>query len=254
MSLSRIFAGLLVIAGAGAMAMPVRAADDDTRVIMMTMRVFQLKVDARDDGGHASVPVLKDLPIVAALEGDAVRLVVAGTEIDGFLHEQAKHCVSAPRVFTRSGQAASVQIGREIAFESMQPTTQPGVFRLVAGEPKFEGMRFDVLAEVGKAGGVEIRKFTMKFDQMVGREKVEGTSLEVGAPIMRTRESTHAVGLKPGQRAVLTTAALDGSLDGRLDGRLDGSHETLLVVLEATVVDDNPGLESTPYTKGAGGR
>ena len=254
MSLSRIFAGLLVIAGAGAMAMPVRAADDDTRVIMMTIRVFQLKVDARDDGGHASVPVLKDLPIVAALEGDAVRLVVAGTEIDGFLREQAKHCVSAPRVFTRSGQAASVQIGREIAFESMQPTTQPGVFRLVAGEPKFEGMRFDVLAEVGKAGGVEIRKFTMKFDQMVGREKVEGTSLEVGAPIMRTRESTHAVGLKPGQRAVLTTAALDGSLDGRLDGRLDGSHETLLVVLEETVVDDNPGLESTPYTKGAGGR
>ena len=254
MSLSRIFAGLLVIAGAGAMAMPVRAADDDTRVIMMTMRVFQLKVDARDDGGHASVPVLKDLPIVAALEGDAVRLVVAGTEIDGFLHEQAKHCVSAPRVFTRSGQAASVQIGREIAFESMQPTTQPGVFRLVAGEPKFEGMRFDVLAEVGKAGGVEIRKFTMKFDQMVGREKVEGTSLEVGAPIMRTRESTHAVALKPGQRAVLTTAALDGSLDGRPDGSLDGRHETLLVVLEATVVDDNPGLESTPYTKGAGGR
>ena len=254
MSLSRIFAGLLVIAGAGAMAMPVRAADDDTRVIMMTMRVFQLKVDARDDGGHASVPVLKDLPIVAALEGDAVRLVVAGTEIDGFLREQAKHCVSAPRVCARAGQAASVQIGREIAFESMQPTTQPGVFRLVSGEPKFEGMRFDVLAEVGKAGGVEIRKFTMKFDQMVGREKVEGTSLEVGAPIMRTRESTHAVGLKPGQRAVLTTAALDGSLDGRLDGRLDGSHETLLVVLEATVVDDNPGLESTPYTKGAGGR
>ena len=253
MSLSRIFAGLLVIAGAGAMAMPVRAADDDTRVIMMTMRVFQLKVDARDDGGHASVPVLKDLPIVAALEGDAVRLVVAGTEIDGFLREQAKHCVSAPRVCARAGQAASVQIGREIAFESMQPTTQPGVFRLVAGEPKFEGMRFDVLAEVGKAGGVEIRKFTMKFDQMVGREKVEGTSLEVGAPIMRTRESTHAVGLKPGQRAVLTTAALDGSLDGRPDGSLDGRHETLLVVLEATVVD-NPGLESTPYTKGAGGR
>ena len=253
MSLSRIFAGLLVIAGAGAMAMPVRAADDDTRVIMMTMRVFQLKVDARDDGGHASVPVLKDLPIVAALEGDAVRLVVAGTEIDGFLREQAKHCVSAPRVCARAGQAASVQIGREIAFESMQPTTQPGVFRLVAGEPKFEGMRFDVLAEVGKAGGVEIRKFTMKFDQMVGREKVEGTSLEVGAPIMRTRESTHAVGLKPGQRAVLTTAALDDSLDGRPDGSLDGRHETLLVVLEATVVD-NPGLESTPYTKGAGGR
>ena len=97
MSLSRIFAGLLVIAGAGAMAMPVRAADDDTRVIMMTMRVFQLKVDARDDGGHASVPVLKDLPIVAALEGDAVRLVVAGTEIDGFLHEQAKHRISVAR-------------------------------------------------------------------------------------------------------------------------------------------------------------
>ena len=93
----------------------------------------------------------------------------------------------------------------------------------------------------------------MKFDQMVGREKVEGTSLEVGAPIMRTRESTHAVGLKPGQRAVLTTAALDGSLDGRPDGSLDGRHETLLVVLEATVVDNNPGLESTPNTKGAGG-
>lgn len=131
----------------------------------------------------------------------------------------------ARRVFARPGQSASVEIGREIAVESMQPTTQPGVFRLVPGEPKFEGMRFDVLAEVGKAGSVEVRKFTVKFDQMVGREKVEGTSLEVGAPIMRSRESTHALGLNPGQRAVLTTSALDGS------------DETLLVVLEAVVVE-----------------
>ena len=223
MMLSRMFAGLLVIAGA--MVTPVRAADDDTQVIMMTMRVFQLKVEARDQAGHARLPVLKDLPVVAAVEGEAVRVVVAGAEIDGFLREEAKHCVSAPRVFARSGQSASVEIGREIAVESMQPTTQPGVFRLVPGEPKFEGMRFDVLAEVGKAGSVEVRKFTVKFDQMVGREKVEGTSLEVGAPIMRSRESTHALGLKPGQRAVLTTSALDGS------------DETLLVVLEAVVVE-----------------
>ncbi len=223
MMLSRMFAGLLVIAGT--MVTPVRAADDDTQAIMMTMRVFQLKVEARDQAGYARLPVLKDLPVVAAVEGEAVRLVVAGAEIDGFLREEAKHCVSAPRVFARSGQSASVEIGREIAVESMQPTTQPGVFRLVPGEPKFEGMRFDVLAEVGKAGSVEVRKFTVKFDQMVGREKVEGTSLEVGAPIMRSRESTHALGLKPGQRAVLTTSALDGS------------DETLLVVLEAVVVE-----------------
>lgn len=223
MMLSRMFAGLLVIAGA--MVTPVRAADDDTQVIMMTMRVFQLKGEAQDQAGHARLSVLKDLPVVAAVEGEAVRLVVAGAEIDGFLREEAKHCVSAPRVFARSGQSASVEIGREIAVESMQPTTQPGVFRLVPGEPKFEGMRFDVLAEVGKAGSVEVRKFTVKFDQMVGREKVEGTSLEVGAPIMRSRESTHALGLKPGQRAVLTTSALDGS------------DETLLVVLEAVVVE-----------------
>jgi hypothetical protein len=78
---------------------------------------------------------------------------------------------------------------------------------------------------VGKAGSVDVRKFTVKFDQMVGREKVEGTSLEVGTPIMRSCESTHALGLKPGQRAVLTTSALDGS------------DETLLVVLEAVVVE-----------------
>lgn len=224
MMLSRMFAGLLVIAGA--MVTPVRAADEDTQVIMMTMRVFQLKGEAQDQAGHARLPVLKDLPVVAAVEGEAVRLVVAGAEIDGFLREEAKRCVSAPRVFARPGQSASVEIGREIAVESMQPTTQPGVFRLVPGEPKFEGMRFDVLAEVGKAGSVEVRKFTVKFDQMVGREKVEGTSLEVGAPIMRSRESTHALGLKPGQRAVLTTSALDGS------------DETLLVVLEAVVVEE----------------
>ena len=211
MMLSRMFAGLLVIAGA--MVAPVRAADEDTQVIMMTMRVFQLKGEAQDQAGHARLPVLKDLPVVAAVEGEAVRLVVAGAEIDGFLREEAKHCVSAPRVFARPGQSASVEIGREIAVESMQPTTQ------------LEGMRFDVLAEVGKAGSVEVRKFTVKFDQMVGREKVEGTSLEVGAPIMRSREPTHALGLKPGQRAVLTTSALDGS------------DETLLVVLEAAVVE-----------------
>ena len=73
------------------------------------------------------------------------------------------------------------------------------------------------------------------------REKVEGTELEVGAPIMKSRESTHALGLRAGQRALLSTPALDGS------------GETLLVVLEAAVVE-NPGEKAVPYTKDGGGR
>ncbi len=237
--------GLLavVLAVVGSIGAPLRAAGESDAQIMITMRIFQLKADAVAEDGRARVPLLEDLPLVGAPEGDAVRVAVAGKEeVDRFAQREAKHCISAPRIFTRSGQSGSIQIGREIACESMQPTEVGlGVFRLVRGEPKFEGMRFEVLAEAGSDGSVEIRKLSMKFDQMVGREKVEGTELEVGAPIMKSRESTHALGLRAGQRALLSTPALDGS------------GETLLVVLEAAVVE-NPGEKAVPYTKDGGGR
>lgn len=217
--------------------------------IMVTLRVFQLRTS--DDGaavdgadaaaGRRQVPILKDLPFVAAEDAPEMQVAVGGKEIDRLAAEAAEHCISAPRLFVRSGQEAMVELGREVASESMQPTGEPGVFRLVHGEPKFEGMRFEVLAEAGSGGSVTIRKLAMKFSQMVGREAVEGTSLEVGAPIMRSRASTHALTLKAGQRAVVSAPALDES------------GETLLVVLETTVVE-NPGEESKPYTKGAGER
>ena len=219
--------------------------------IMVTLRVFQLRIrgeGAAVDGGDAGaavgrvrVPILKDLPFVAANDAPEVQVAVGGKEIDRLAAEAAEHCISAPRLFVRSGQEATVQIGREVTSESMQPTGEPGVFRLVRGEPQFEGMRFEVLAEAGSGGSVTIRKLAMKFDQMVGREAVEGTSLEVGAPIMRSRASTHALMLKVDQRAVLSAPALDES------------GETLLVVLEAAVVE-NPGEASKPYTKSGGGR
>jgi hypothetical protein len=219
--------------------------------IMVTLRVFQLRtsgdgaaVGGGDRGaaaGRPQVQSLKDLPLVAAKDAPEIQVAVGGKEIDRLAAEAAEHCISAPRLFVRSGQEAMVEIGREVASESMQPTGEPGVFRLVRGEPKFEGMRFEVLAEAGSGGSVTIRKLAMKFSQMVGREAVEGTSLEVGAPIMRSRASTHALTLKAGQRAVVSAPALDES------------GETLLVVLETTVVE-NPGEESKPYTKGAGER
>ena len=219
--------------------------------IMVTLRVFQLRTsgeaaaveggDAGAGAGRPQVPILKDLPFVAAKDAPEVRVAVGGKEIDRLAAEAAEHCISAPRLFVRSGQEAAVQIGREVAVESMQPTGEAGVFRRVRGEPRFEGMRFEVLAEAGSGGSVTVRKLVMKFDQMVGREAVEGTSLEVGAPIMRSRASTHALTLKAGQRAVLSAPALDES------------GETLLVVLEAAVVE-SPGEESKPHTKDAGGR
>jgi hypothetical protein len=195
--------------------------------IMLTIRVFQMKVDeAPEVSILKDVPILKDLPLLPA-GGDAdVRVSVGGGELDRLVREASEHCVSAPRIFTRAGQAASVRIGREVPGDFMQPTADPGVFRLVRGEPRFEGMRFEVTAEAGKDGGVDVRRFSMTFDQMTGREKVEGTELEVGAPIMKSRQSTHALELERGQRALLATSALDGS------------GETLLVVLEAVVVEE----------------
>jgi hypothetical protein len=240
--------GVAVEGRARDVASPAASVDSQ---IMVTLRVYQLRTSgeaAAVEGGGAGadarrpqVPILKDLPFVAAKDAPEVRVAVGGNEIDKLAAEAAEHCISAPRLFVRSGQEAAVQIGREVAVESMQPTGEAGVFRLVRGEPQFEGMRFEVLAEAGSGGSVTVRKLVMKFDQMVGREAVEGTSLEVGAPIMRSRASTHALTLKAGQRAVLSAPALDES------------GETLLVVLEAAVVE-SPGEESKPDAKGGGGR
>jgi hypothetical protein len=212
--------------------------------IMLELQVFQFKGDANAKG--ALPEFLEKLPRIDAASApgeppQSVQAAIAGGEVDKLLADAAAYCISAPRMFVHAGQTASVQIGREIAWEAMQPTAEPGVFRLVQGEPKFEGMRFDVMAEVLDDRAIAVRTLKMRFDQCVGREAVEGTSLEVGAPIIRSRESTHALVLKSGQRALLTTSALDES------------GELMLVVLKAKVVDP-PSDESKPYTKEAGGR
>jgi hypothetical protein len=212
--------------------------------IMLELQVFQFKGDANAKG--ALPEFLEKLPRIdaAATVGErpqSVQAAIAGGEVDKLLADAAAYCISAPRMFIQAGKSASVQIGRDIAWEAMQPTAEPGVFRLVQGEPKFEGMRFDVMAEVVDDRAIAVRTLKMRFDQCVGREAVAGTSLEVGAPIIRSRESTHALVLKAGQRAILTTSTLDES------------GELMLVVLKAKVVDP-PSDESKPYTKDAGGR
>jgi hypothetical protein len=74
------------------------------------------------------VPFLKDLPFVAAKDAPEVRVAVGGKEIDRLAAEAAEHCISAPRLFVRSGQEAAVQIGREVAqgnMSSQRPSAAP---------------------------------------------------------------------------------------------------------------------------------
>jgi hypothetical protein len=178
---------------------------------------------------------LDGLPLFNAsyyLGGSPAQKYVITASVDRIMVSQGTADVGSP---------AANALGGTLAYFTRQPTDEAGVFRLVRGEPQFEGMRFEVLAEAGSGGSVTVRKLVMRFDQMVGREAVEGTSLDVGAPIIRSRASTHALTLKAGQRAVLSAPALDES------------GETLLVVLEAAVVE-SPGEESKPHTKDAGGR
>src|SRR5262249_37847929 len=88
------------------------------------------------------------------------------------------------------GQAASVQIGTEVA-RPLQYLVRTGArtfeLREFAGAPAL-GISIQMTAQAGDAAGqIEISPLKVTMTTMDGRERVPGLELEVGKPIISTR-------------------------------------------------------------------
>lgn len=205
---------------------------DQEQFILVQTQVYQLK-DSQ---------LLADSAVIESLPGDSAPSLVIAKDIaimgDGKrlgLDELASHKVTAPRLFVSAGAQAQIDIGRQVASEHMEPAGN-GTFRVVQDEPYTEGLHMEITAATTPDGAVEFNRLVVRMDQCVGRKEVPGTSLPVGQPILRTMSVERAFILPKGQTAMLTIPALDGS------------GETVLVAVEAWVVDspDHAPATGTP--------
>lgn len=202
-------------------ATPAPAGTRESFILIQT-HVYQL----RDSQLLAEGAVIESLP------GDAAPSLVIAKDIavmdDGKrlgLDDLASHVVTAPRLFISADSAAQVDIGRQVASEHMEPAGN-GTYRLVHDDPYQEGLHMEVTAAPTVDGAVGIKRLVVRMDQCVGRKEVPGTSLPVGEPILRTTTVERSFILPKGQTAMLTMPALDGS------------GETVLVAVQAWMVDD----------------
>lgn len=226
MGVARRFGMLLLSAAAVIACDGVASAAGEDLIVQTHIRVLQLPSEADGENGRMRAAVLEELQRLPAKPGDEVQAAVASAEQARRAVDAARIRLLAPRMHLPPGEEYRLDLGRMIERERMQPTDEPGVFRLVHDEPKYEGISFEIVVEPREDGSVDITRLEMNLHQMVGREKVEGISLEVGAPIIESRKATHAFTLKPGQQAVLLTDSLDRS------------GEAIVVLIETLVVKD----------------
>jgi hypothetical protein len=139
--------------------------------------------------------------------------------------ERPMTSISAPRILTRIGQAASIAVGKQIPYLERDAD---GHLQVRTDEDSFEGVRVTVEPEPHDGEGVSIKRLRVHFGLLAGREPLDGVPLEVGKPIMSSVAITGSVTIPPGHVAVIPMPTWDSELD------------PILVLIRATPVPAVP--------------
>ncbi|MEP0846235.1 MAG: hypothetical protein HRF50_05365 [Phycisphaerae bacterium] len=94
--------------------------------------------------------------------------------------------VTAPRVLVAIGQSASISVGRPIPFLKQQDDL---CLAVETDESLFEGVSLTLTATRADEEGVRFERMRLKVSRAVGRQPLEGVPLDVGRPIIDTRET-----------------------------------------------------------------
>lgn len=177
--------------------------------ILIEMSIYQFKVPP---GGTAEAPAAQgeaskapevadpadgEAPInVLPLDG-MVRLFGKTMRLDSPDLDASR--ISAPRLLCRSGEPASIMIGRELEY--LEPAGEK-LFRAVGGPELFEGLKVDVTAAL-KDGVIRVERMNVRLSECIDRQKLDGLDLPVGKPRMRTCEVSTQFDIEPGQRGLI---------------------------------------------------
>ena len=102
--------------------------------------------------------------------------------------------IARPKIMVLAGQAFQMEIGSRQPIEYFERRPD-GLFEFKKSDEK-TGLSLSCTVEEEKKGCVLLRDLTIKLASIENRVPVEGVSLDVGQPIVRTQESVLTVTIK----------------------------------------------------------
>lgn len=115
--------------------------------------------------------------------------------------------VTAPRVLVAIGQSASISVGRPIPYLKQQSDS---CLAVETDDSLFEGVSLTLTATRANEEGVRFERMRLKVSRAVGRQPLEGVPLDVGRPIIDTRETELNNTLPAGSIAIIPLPQGDG--------------------------------------------
>ncbi len=106
--------------------------------------------------------------------------------------------ISSPRVVVIQGESFEIDIGSRQPIEYFERRPD-GLFELKKLEGKPLGFYLSAVVEEGKANKLVLRDLTIRLRSIESRVPIEGVSLDVGPPVITSRESVLTLSVQPDQ-------------------------------------------------------
>ena len=154
------------------------------------------------NGWASQVPVSK--PAVEAL---GFRLTMKGDQLVTEPIDKANasatppwQIVAAPRLLVQTEQKASLTVGRPVVHLVKE---EDGRLKMEEAPGALEGVTIDLTLAWVKPDEMRFSDITLRVSRILGREPLAGVPLEVGKPVMETRETNLGLTLDKGRVAVI---------------------------------------------------
>jgi len=108
--------------------------------------------------------------------------------------------VAAPRLLVQSGQRASVSVGKSV-WQLVKQTD--GCLKAEEAPGAMEGVTVDLMLAWVKPAEMRFSEITLRSSSVAAREPMADVPLDVGKPIMETRETNLGLTLDQGKIAVI---------------------------------------------------
>lgn len=108
--------------------------------------------------------------------------------------------VAAPKLLVQTAQKASLSVGRPVVHLVKE---EDGRLKMEEAAGAIEGVTIDLNLAWVKPEGMRFSELTLRVSRILGREPLPGVPLEVGKPIMETRETNLGLTLDKGKVAVI---------------------------------------------------
>jgi hypothetical protein len=115
--------------------------------------------------------------------------------------------LSAPKLIAVSGQSAAIAIGEAVPYMTQR---SDGSLVVEKSDDLTEGLSVELIGRVVAEDRVDVEVVKLKLSRVVERREIAGVPFDVGAPVIRTIETSARMTLSRSDGAAIRLPALDG--------------------------------------------